>query len=91
MSYHILHITTPNVLLYTKAGFLFCRYEDKTENKIPLDDIRAIVVAVHQVSFTNSCLARLLEKDVVILHCNNSYINEQYFHKDKHRNREYEE
>ena len=73
MTYHILHLTTPNIMLYAKQGFLFCRYDDGSENKIALDDIRAIIVATHQVSFTNSCLARLLEKDVVILHCNNSY------------------
>lgn len=73
MTYHILHITTPNVFLYTDKGFLFCKYNDESENKIALDDIRAIIVATHQVGFTNSCLAKLLEKDVAILHCTNSY------------------
>ena len=73
MTYHILHLITPNCALYTDKGLLFCRYDDESENKIALDDIRAIIIATHQVSFTNSCLAKLLEKDVVILHCNNSY------------------
>lgn len=73
MSYHILHLTTPNILLYAKSGFLFCRYDDESENKIALDDIRAIIVATHQVNFTNHCFAKLLENDVVVLHCNNSY------------------
>lgn len=73
MSYHILHITTPNCSLYTDKGLLFCRFDDESENKMPIDDIRAIIVATHQVSFTNSCLAKLLEKDIVILHCNNKY------------------
>ena len=84
MTYHILHLTTPNIRLYHKEGFLFCKFDDESENKIPIDDLRAIIVATCQVSFTNSCLAKLLENDVVILHCNNSYM-------DKHRNREYEE
>lgn len=73
MTYHILHITTPNVMLYCDKGFLFCKYDDESENKIALDDLRALIIATHQVAFTNSCLARLLEKDVIILHCNNHY------------------
>ncbi len=73
MSYYILHITTPNVFLYCEKGFLFCRFKDGNENKIPIDDLRVLIVATHQVSFTNSCLARLMENDVVVLHCNNQY------------------
>jgi CRISPR-associated protein Cas1 len=73
MSYHILHITTPNVSLYCEKGFLFCRFDDDSENKIPVADLRAIIIATHQVTFTNSCLARLIENDIVILHCNNKY------------------
>lgn len=73
MSYHILHITTPNVKLYSDKGFFCCQFDDESENRLPIDDIRAIIIATHQVSFSNSCLAKLLEKDVVVLHCNNSY------------------
>lgn len=73
MTYHILHLTTQNIRLYHKEGFLFCKFDDESENKIPIDDLRAIIVATHQVSFTNSCLAKLLENNVVILHCNNCY------------------
>lgn len=73
MSYHILHITTPNVKLYSDKGFFCCQFDDESENRLPIDDIRAIIIATHQVSFSNSCLAKLLEKDVVVVHCNNSY------------------
>ena len=73
MSYHILHLTTPNIKLYCEKGFLFCKYDDESEKKLPIADIRAIIVATHQVSFTNSCLARLMENDIVILHCNNHF------------------
>ena len=73
MTYHILHITTPNCYLYAEKGLLFCRFDDESENKMPIDDIRAIIVVTHQVGFSNSCLAKLMEKDVVILHCNNKY------------------
>ena len=73
MTYHILHITTPNVSLYTDKGFFCCKFDDDSENRLPIDDIRAIIIVTHQVTFTNSCLAKLLENNIVILHCNNSY------------------
>ena len=73
MSYHILHLTTPNISLYCDKGFLFCRFENGVENKLPIEDLRGIIIATHQVTFTNSCLARLLENNVIILHCNNLY------------------
>ena len=73
MSYHILHITTPNCSLFVDRGILFCKYKDDTENKIAISDIRAIIIATHQISFTNSCISKLLEENVAILHCNNSY------------------
>ena len=73
MTYHILHLTTPNISLYCDKGFLFCRFENGTENKLPIEDLRGIIIATHQVIFTNSCLARLLENNVIILHCNNLY------------------
>lgn len=74
MSYHILHLTTPNCYLYTDKGFLFCDYKSEGEKRaIPLLDLRAIIVATHGVAFSNNCLAKLLENNVVILHCNSSY------------------
>ena len=73
MSYHILHITTPNARLYSDKGFFCCKFDDESENRLPLDDIRAIIIATHQVSFSNTCLAKLLEKNIIVLHCNNSY------------------
>lgn len=73
MSYHILHLTTPNCYLYIDKGLLFCKYKEGTENSIALDDIRAVIVATFGVSFSNNCISKLLENNVVILHCNNSY------------------
>ena len=73
MSYHILHLTTPNCAISTDKGLLFCKYKSGETNMISLADIKAIIVATHGVTFTNSALAKLLENNVVILHCNNSY------------------
>ena len=73
MSYHILHITTPNCRIHVDRGFLFCEFKNGENNKIPIDDIKIIVVATQGVAFSNASLAKLLENDIVILHCNNSY------------------
>lgn len=73
MTYHILHLTTPDTFLYTEYGLLFCESNDGTVNKIAIQDLKALVVATHGVKFTNNCLAKLLENDVIILHCNNKY------------------
>ena len=42
MTYHILHLITPNCSLYTEKGLLFCRFEDGSENKISIDDVIVI-------------------------------------------------
>lgn len=73
MSYHILHITTRGSSLYVDRGFLVCKTPDEERNKISLEDVRAIIVCTHGVSFTNECIARLLEQDSIILHCNKKY------------------
>ena len=72
MSYHVLHITTPNSKLSVNSGLLFCKCGEDTK-KIALADVKAIVVATFGVYFSNNCLAKLLENDVVILHCNEKY------------------
>lgn len=73
MSYHILHITTRGSSLSVDRGFLVCKTPDEENKKITLDDVRAIIICTPGVSFTNECIARLLEQDSVILHCNRKY------------------
>lgn len=73
MSYHILHLTTPNCSISTDKGLLFCKYKTGETNIIPLLDLKTIIVVTHGICFTNNALAKLLENNVVILHCNNSY------------------
>ena len=73
MSYHILHITTPNCYLSVDKGLLFCKFDNDETRMIALQDIKAIIVVTHGISFSNHCLAKLLENNVVILHCDNHY------------------
>ena len=72
MSYHILHIATPNCYLSVERGLLFCKFENETK-MIALQDIKAIIVMTFGVSFSNHCLAELLRNNVVVLHCDNHY------------------
>ena len=60
MTYHILHITTSNVKLYTDKGFFCCKYDDESENRLPIDDIMSIIISTHQLSFTNSFVSKLM-------------------------------
>ncbi len=73
MSYHILHLTTPNCYLSIDRGLLFCKQEDGDTHMIALQDLKAIIAITHGISFSNNCLAKLLENNVVILHCDNHY------------------
>ena len=73
MSYHILHLTTPNCYLSIDRGLLFCDYKTGEKKSVAISDIRAIIVATQGVAFSNNCLSKLMENNVVILHCNNSY------------------
>ena len=73
MSYHILHLTTPNCSLSIDRGLLFCTFKNDKTKMIALADLKAIIVATYGIVFTNNCLAKLLENNIIILHCNNKY------------------
>lgn len=72
MSYHILHITQ-RCSLSVDRGLIICKLSDGTVKKIAISDIRAIIVVSQGVAFSNECIARLLEQDAIIMHCNSSY------------------
>lgn len=72
MSHHILHITQ-RCYLSVDRGLLICKYPDDNVNKMALSDIRAIIVIAQGVAFSNEAIARLLDKDVVIMHCGSDF------------------
>ena len=47
MSYHILHLATPNCYLSTDKSLLFCTYKNDETKMIALADLKAIIVATH--------------------------------------------
>ena len=73
MSYHIIHLLQPNTYVHAQRGFLVCKYDNDTENRVALSDVRAVVVASKGVYFSNTVVARLLDQDAIILHCNEKY------------------
>ncbi len=51
-----------------------CRMNDSDEtHELPIDDIRAVVIAARGVSMSPDLMSSLLETNAVILHCNHSY------------------
>jgi CRISPR-associated protein Cas1 len=73
MTFHIITIFNTGSRLSCERGFLVCKYPDGDEKRIALTDVRGIVIANPAVSFTNECLARLLEQDAVVLHCDRHF------------------
>ena len=73
MSYHILHVLQPFCTLAKERGFIVCRGQDRSEKKLPHEDIRAVIIAARGVNLTSSFVTALLETDAVILHCDEKY------------------
>ena len=76
MSYHVLHILQHGALLGKDRGCLTCRPPagaDWAEKIMPLEDIRAVVIAARGVTLTSSAISALLEAEAIILHCNEHY------------------
>jgi len=73
MSHHVLHIFQHGAFIGRERGFLICRPPEQEERRLPLDDIRAVVVAARGVTLGASALSALLERDAIILHCDDHY------------------
>lgn len=73
MSFHILTINTDGAYLHVIRGFVVCKYKDLSEKRIPISDLKLLVLATPQVSFSNQCLARMLENNISVLHCAENY------------------
>jgi CRISPR-associated protein Cas1 len=73
MSHHILHVFKHGCILSKDRGFLVCRGEDKSENRIPHEDLRAVIIAGRGVTLTSSFVSAVLETDGIILHCDERY------------------
>jgi CRISPR-associated protein Cas1 len=73
MSHHILHILQHGAVLGRERGFIVCRVENQPERKLPLEDIRAVIIAARGVTLTSNFLSGILEIDGIVLHCDERY------------------
>lgn len=73
MSHHILHVLQHGAILGRERGFITCRAEGHDERRLPLDDMRAVVIAARGVTLTSSFLSGLMETDAIVLHCDERY------------------
>ncbi|MCD7878490.1 MAG: type II CRISPR-associated endonuclease Cas1 [Candidatus Gastranaerophilales bacterium] len=70
MSYHILHITKAGSYISIDRGLLFCEVKATGEcYKLPIADIKAVIICTPAVAFSNNAIAALLKNNVVIQHC----------------------
>jgi hypothetical protein len=54
MRFHILHVFPPGATLAREQGFIIvCRAQDKTERRLPHEDMRAVIIAARGVTLTN--------------------------------------
>jgi CRISPR-associated protein Cas1 len=73
MSHHILHVFQHGAILGRERGFITCRVDGQDERRLPLDDVRAVIIAARGVTITSSFLSGLLETDGIVLHCDERY------------------
>ena len=73
MSFHILHVLQHGSTLSKDRGFAVCKAENKEDRRLPLEDVRAVIIAARGVTLTSNFVSAVLETDGIILHCNESY------------------
>lgn len=73
MSFHILHVFKHGCFLGKERGLLVYRDKDIVLGRIPVDDIRAVVIAARGVTLSSPFIAAVLQRNGIILHCDQSY------------------
>jgi CRISPR-associated protein Cas1 len=74
MSYHILHLLSPNLRVRLKLDQLHITDTEKGVDKtVPLADVAVIVSAARDTEFTSSSLRRMAELNVLLLVCNEKF------------------
>jgi CRISPR-associated protein Cas1 len=74
MSYHILHLLSPNLRVRLKLDQLHVTDTDKnTERTVPLEDVAVIISAAQDLSVTAGALRRMAELGVLFLVCNEKF------------------
>lgn len=72
MSYHIVHLFDHGGALYKDRGRLYFKTTDGHKS-LPIDNIKAIIIAAKGISISSQLLSALLEADCILLHCDQRY------------------
>ena len=73
MSYYLIHLLSPNISLCKNRGSLHYIDHNEEERKLPLEDIRGVIIATQQVKLTDRLIAALTQNGAFILHCDKKY------------------
>ncbi len=73
MSHHIIHVLKHGCSLHRDRGFVVCRGDDKSENRLPIEDVRAVIIAARGVHMSSNFISGVLEQQAIILHCDSAY------------------
>lgn len=72
MSYHLLHIFTHGAVLRKQRGCLTL-VEPAPTKRVPIEDIRAVIIAARGVQISSSVFASVLANNGVFVHCDERY------------------
>lgn len=74
MSYHILHLISPNLRVRIKLDQLQIKDAASGEERsIPMEDVAIVVAAAQDMSVTSGALRRMAELNVLLLICNERF------------------
>lgn len=69
MSYHIIDISTNNVVLSVKDGQLICQNPDESIRKLPMEDIGAILINCFSAQLHSSFLIEAAKNKIAVIFC----------------------
>ena len=69
MSYHIIDISTNNVVLSVKDGQLVCRNPDESVRKLPMEDIGAVLINCFSAQLHSSFLIEAAKNKIAVILC----------------------
>lgn len=72
MSFHIVHIFDHGGSLHKDRGRLYFK-NPKGMQSLPIENIRAVIIAAKGISISSQLIAALLEVDCLLLHCDHRY------------------
>ncbi len=72
MSFHIVHLTEHAGTVYKDRGRLYYKSKEGVRS-LPIENIRALIIAAKGISLSSALISALLEADCIILHLSNKY------------------